>query len=71
MEYLKVIVSILFALLILYVVVKFVFLNMPTLKYRWYKKLRICYFKRINDKEKGRFTELIEIYENDLLKSEK
>ena len=71
MEYLKVIVSVLLTLLILYVVVKFVFLNIPTLRYRWYKKLRIWYFKRINDKKGGIFTELIKMFEKDLLKSEK
>ena len=64
-------VKVVIALLILYVVVKFVFLNIPTLPYRWYKKLRIWYFKRINKKEGGSFTELIEIFEKDLLKSKK
>jgi exopolysaccharide biosynthesis protein len=64
-------VKVVIALLILYVVVKFVFLNIPTLPYRWYKKLRIWHFKRINNKENGRFDELIKIFEKDLSKSKK
>ena len=64
-------VKVMIALLILYVVVKFVFLNIPTLHYRWYKELRIWYFKRINNKENGRFDKLIKIFEKDLIKSKK
>tara|TARA_R110000823_G_scaffold307545_1_gene430645 strand:+ start:109 stop:315 length:207 start_codon:yes stop_codon:yes gene_type:complete len=64
-------VKVMIALLILYVVVKFVFLNIPTLPYRWYKELRIWYFKRINNKENGRFDKLIKIFEKDLIKSKK
>ena len=36
-----------------------------TLPYSWYKKLRIWYFKRIINKENGRFNELIKIFEKD------
>tara|TARA_R110000850_G_scaffold151422_1_gene274427 strand:- start:226 stop:432 length:207 start_codon:yes stop_codon:yes gene_type:complete len=64
-------IKVVIALLILYVVLKFVLLNIPTLPYMWYKKLRIWHFKRINNKENGRFDELIKIFEKDLSKSKK
>lgn len=53
-------------LLILYIVVKFVFLNIPALPYRWYKVLRLRFFENKLKKGETRFKELVETFKKNL-----